>query len=182
MAINLAPENLDELDRQDRDLLVLTPFDDERPLKGLNGLVDWRFNGSLSRLLMTEVLSTSPGERTLMPSNHRIPANRVLVYGLGLAKNFDNLIFADVVRDLFEVIAKLKAPGCMMTIPGSHYNSDYLLERLAILIKTSRQLYSGDITLLISSSENLRDIQAKFDLLQDEIDKVLGPNQKGKKS
>jgi uncharacterized OsmC-like protein len=42
----------ERVDVQECDVLVTGFFRDERPLKGSSGLIDWRFNGMLSQLLI----------------------------------------------------------------------------------------------------------------------------------
>ena len=52
--------------------LVLGFFTDERPLRGAIGLVDWRLNGYVSRLLRAQRLSGDSTESTLVASSGRL--------------------------------------------------------------------------------------------------------------
>src|SRR5436190_1879228 len=49
------------------DLAVLPFFEDERPLQGLAGLVDWRIGGGLSALLRAGFCTGATGEAVLLP-------------------------------------------------------------------------------------------------------------------
>ena len=173
MSITLIPQKLEELDRLDRDLLVLSFFSNERPLRGLNGLADWRCNGRLSRMLMKQKLTGEMGERTLMTSNNRLSARRVFLFGLGPCETFNNMVFVRAVEEIMTVVSRLKADSLAFDVPGSRSGDEYLLERLAILIKEIRLKYDGAVKLIIGGRENFKDLCAKFDLILEEMDKVL---------
>jgi len=180
--ISLVPENLDELDRMDRDLLVLTFFSDEKPLQGLNGLADWRLNGRLSRLLMNFTIEGKRGEKVLLSTNRKLPATRLLVYSLGSSKDFDNMCFVQTSQEIFEIVKGLQAESCAMNVPGtSNRDSEYFLERSAILMKEIRGHYTGNVSLFIGGNESFKEIRPKLDLILAEVDKLSVANKRGRK-
>jgi hypothetical protein len=68
----------------DVDALIVSFFNDERPLRGVAGLADWRLCGRISRLLRTGRLRGALGEVTLLPpAGKRLPFGRLLLFGLG---------------------------------------------------------------------------------------------------
>ena len=74
---------LDALDPLPVDTVCLFVSEDERPLGGAAGFVDWRLCGQLSRLLVDGFFKGTRGESLLLPSNGRIGAPRLVVLGLG---------------------------------------------------------------------------------------------------
>ena len=63
---------------------VLVPVpEDERPLRGDAGLVDWRLVGRVSSLVADGVYSGKIGDSTLLPGEGLIAAERVLLFGMG---------------------------------------------------------------------------------------------------
>ena len=74
---------LDALDPLPVDTVCLFVSEDERPLGGAAGFVDWRLCGQLSRLLVDGFFKGTRGETLLLPSNGRIGAPRLVVLGLG---------------------------------------------------------------------------------------------------
>ena len=74
---------LDALDPLPVDTVCLFVSEDERPLSGAAGFVDWRLCGQLSRLLVDGFFRGVRGESLLLPSNGRIGAPRLVVLGLG---------------------------------------------------------------------------------------------------
>ncbi len=57
--------------------------DDERPLPGAPGFIDWRLCGGLSRVLRGGFFQGLPGERLLVPSAGQLPAPKLFAVGLG---------------------------------------------------------------------------------------------------
>ena len=74
---------LDALDPLPVDTVCLFVTEDERPLGGAAGFVDWRLCGQLSRLLVDGFFRGTRGESLLLPSSGRIGAPRLVVLGLG---------------------------------------------------------------------------------------------------
>lgn len=82
-AVNTVPLSLEALDPLPVDTLCLFVTEDERPLTGAAGYVDWRLCGQLSRLLVDGFFKGARGESLLLPSGGRIGAPRVVILGLG---------------------------------------------------------------------------------------------------
>ncbi len=96
-----APELLIEvreenLCRIDADCAVLSAFEDQRPLRGGVGLVDWRLCGRLSQLLQRELLGA---HWVLLPSEGRLRVPRVLVGAMGSTHALDSPTLAAFARD-----------------------------------------------------------------------------------
>ncbi|MBN2360701.1 MAG: hypothetical protein JXR83_14705 [Deltaproteobacteria bacterium] len=113
----LLPLNLEAIDGVEVDSLALGLFADERPLRGVTGLVDWRMCGLLSRYLRCGRFSGRIAERVLMPGAGRIGPTRIFVFGMGAR---DEL--ADVLPGLEQAIPDvLTAAGCRraaLALPG----------------------------------------------------------------
>lgn len=72
---------LDEL--KDVDALCLFVGEDERPLRGAAGYVDWRLCGGLSRVIKNGFFVGAAQDWLLLPSNGRIGPARIFVVGVG---------------------------------------------------------------------------------------------------
>jgi hypothetical protein len=116
--LRLHPPRLDALDELQGECLVLTFFADDRPLRGLTGLVDWRLNGSLSRLLLREFLDGHFGESLLVPVAGRLPFPRAVVIGMGRRTEFTTARFEDVCRVAFGALHGLGVARFAMALPG----------------------------------------------------------------
>ncbi|MDQ3263184.1 MAG: peptidase M17 [Myxococcota bacterium] len=74
-------ESLDTL--SDLEALCVFVGEDERPLRGIAGYLDWRMCGGLSRVLVSEFFQGAAGDCLLLPSHGRIAIPRVFVCGMG---------------------------------------------------------------------------------------------------
>lgn len=77
--------------------LLLPIFEDERPLRGFAGLVDWRLHGQLSRLLKAGSLTGTLGERCLVPTQGYLRAERALIMGAGPRAKVDASILGGLM-------------------------------------------------------------------------------------
>jgi len=62
---------------------MLIAFENDRPLQGLIGELDWRFNGHFTRLLKQQVLTGSEGESIYCPLSWNEDTFHFLVIGGG---------------------------------------------------------------------------------------------------
>ncbi|MBI5498301.1 MAG: hypothetical protein HY904_25085 [Deltaproteobacteria bacterium] len=77
------PATLPALDGLDVDTLVLLCAEDERPLQGMAGLLDWRMCGWLSAQLAQGAVTGKPGEHVLTWPAGRVAVPRVILVGTG---------------------------------------------------------------------------------------------------
>ena len=118
MKVRLAAPRLEALDELSASCLVLTCFADDRPLRGLTGLVDWRMNGQLSRLMQRDFIDGHFQEAMLSPVGGRLPFERLLLVGMGKRSDFNTQRFEDTCRFCFTTLLKLPTLDFAMCLPG----------------------------------------------------------------
>ena len=72
MELSYYPLTMEALDQADAEALCLFVSEDERPLTGLAGLVDWRLSGRLSRMIRAGLVIGAAGEALLTPPGMRL--------------------------------------------------------------------------------------------------------------
>jgi hypothetical protein len=113
------------IDVQECDVLVTGFFQDERPLKGSSGWIDWRLNGMLSRFLIRKRLTGEWQETTLIPSQGRVMPRMVLLLGLGKVKEYSYLRMRELSPYLLETLKKLNTSNVCLSLPYEEsYNVD----------------------------------------------------------
>ena len=145
-AFTWVAQDLRALDEVQGEVLVLTTFSNERPLRGLTGLVDWRLCGGLSRLLLAGFASGAVGERVLCPSRGRMSHPKVLLMGLGPRAEHRTDRALAVAGDAAETVQGLGASSMTCGLFG--------LEHLASPLDRGTR----ELTALLASFPGLREI------------------------
>lgn len=83
LTLTVHPLSLAGLDTLGAKDLLLFVGEDERPLRGLTGLADWRLCGALTDMVRRSLFSGAPGETLLTVAGDRLPVERIFVVGLG---------------------------------------------------------------------------------------------------
>jgi hypothetical protein len=105
------------VDVQECEVLVSGFFEDERPLKGSTGWLDWRLNGILSRSVIHKKLIGNWKETTLIPSEGRIFSPLILLVGLGKVREYSYLRLRELFPFLLDTLRKLKVSKICFSLP-----------------------------------------------------------------
>jgi hypothetical protein len=100
------------------DALCLFVAEDDRPLPGTAGYVDWRLSGSLSRVLKQKFFTGARQDWLLLPSDGRLPITRIFVVGIGGRKDLDTGALGQVLANAAQVLGKAQVESVALEIPG----------------------------------------------------------------
>ena len=128
------PVRARDLDSVEGDLLVVPVFDDDRPPRGLAGLVDWRMDGLLSRMrlaadggesdnphyreLVLAPFGAEKDDKLLFPAGSKLPYFTVVVMGLGSRKKYDGARYREVVKRIAQSVVSLNVKSLTLQLPG----------------------------------------------------------------
>lgn len=101
------------------DALCLFVAEDDRPLPGTAGYVDWRLSGALSRVLKQGFFTGVKSDWLLLPSDGRIPIPRIFAVGMGARKNLDASALGAALANAAQVLDKAKVESVALELPGS---------------------------------------------------------------
>lgn len=107
------------IDRQECPLVEAGFFEDERPLKGPTGLLDWRLNGAISREIINGRITGRFKETIIIPSNGRIQSPKVLLIGLGPAGKISYPKLREISAHLLHALLKINVLDFCCSIPHS---------------------------------------------------------------
>jgi hypothetical protein len=102
MDFRFVTPNLRSLDATGAELLACAIWQDERPMRGVAGLLDWRLAGMLSQLGRKDLLK---GEK-------------LLVFGLGPRSGFGEGTFRQVVSHMLRALEGLRVRRAVVELPG----------------------------------------------------------------
>jgi hypothetical protein len=100
------------------DALCLFVAEDDRPLPGTAGYVDWRLCGSLSRVLQNGFFVGAKEDWLLLPSDGRMPIGRIFAVGLGARKSLDTATLGRVLANAAQVLAKANVESVALELPS----------------------------------------------------------------
>ncbi len=119
MSVTTADIGLDGLDAlAGVDALCLFVAEDDRPLPGTAGYVDWRLSGALSRVLKQKFFTGARQDWLLLPSDGRLPITRIFVVGIGGRKDLDTGALGQVLANAAQVLGKAQVESVALEIPG----------------------------------------------------------------
>lgn len=106
------------LDELKHETLVLAHFADERPLREVGGMVDWRLNGKLSKLVLDDRITGAWGEQLLYPQGGRLPFEKVLYFGLGDRTKFGSTRFKEITNRMLRTLMRMNCWSFATVLPG----------------------------------------------------------------
>jgi hypothetical protein len=154
MKIAFVPPELRRLDQLRCDVLALSFFEEERPLRGAAGLVDWRLCGKLSRLLASRRLAGTQGEVTLLPPRPRLPFDKLLLLGLGARGAFDETAYAEALRRTFGALSAMRTHSVALALPGRATGAIGAERAMTCLLEVSAAAEDQDELVLIEDVES----------------------------
>lgn len=114
--VEISLESLDALGEYES--LCLFVGEDERPLRGAAGYVDWRMCGALSRVLRENFFTGKEDDSLLLPTGGRFPAQRIFVLGMGPLKKLDAVGLGRALRRAAETLKRAKAESVAVELPA----------------------------------------------------------------
>ena len=118
MDILFAPPDLRRIDALQCEACWFPFFADERPLRGVLGLVDWRMGARLSRQILRGRLRGKRGEVLLMPCERFLPFEKLFLYGLGPRAEFDKGGYASAVDSMLSTFEAARIRAAVCALPG----------------------------------------------------------------
>jgi hypothetical protein len=123
--IRFVDPDLRSLDASGMELLACTVWEDQRPMRGVAGLLDWRLAGTLSKLARKGFLAGTLGEVLFVPGRPSLCFEKVLVFGLGARSAFGESSFRQVVSHVLTALTGLRVRRAVVELPG---RADGMLE------------------------------------------------------
>lgn len=110
-------------------ILVPVP-EDERPLRGDAGRVDWRLCGMISDHLRSGYVSGQLGEAALLPGAKPLSPARILLVGAGSGNARGGRPILRAMRSAAGKLVMMRSPAALLALPGA---LDFCEEAVPIL-------------------------------------------------
>lgn len=154
MRLSFADSSLATIDRlEGLDSACFFVFEDERPVRGAAGLVDWRLCGALSRVLIEGRFVGAMGDALLFPSLSRVPPQRLFCFGAGPREALSREVFGDLVRRACEAMTLAGALAFATELPSIGAADES--ERARIFLGQGAAQFKGDRIVLLGEARAL---------------------------
>ena len=118
MELHFVPPELRRIDEANVELCACTIWSDERPMRGLAGLLDWRLGGRLSGLLKSQFMLGDLGETVLVPGKPHLAFDKVLLLGLGPRSAFGVGTFRESILRMARALEGMRVRRAVVELPG----------------------------------------------------------------
>jgi hypothetical protein len=157
----VTPE-LRRLDDTGSEVLACGIFEDERPVRGTAGLLDWRLAGQISRLMQTGFVVGTKGEVVMFPLRPKLPFDKALMFGLGRREQFDDTVFREVTSHILRTMEGLCARSAVVELPGRHREAIDGERATTILLELTLGRAEHDVWTLIEPADDQKRITARL--------------------
>ncbi len=123
------------IERARADIVVVTFFEDERPLSGAAGRVDWRLCGKLSELIVSGKLTGAAGDAVLVTPRGAIRAPILVALGLGLRRDFGADALEAIACDAASRSLALRSGNVALPLPSSESTGIPLRKRVDAVVR-----------------------------------------------
>lgn len=158
MDLRFSTPTLRRLDLSGTEVLVAALASDERPPRGLAGLVDHRLAGRLCRLIQGGFATGRRGEVLLVPGKPKLPFDKVVLFGVGSIGEFDETAFREVVEKILSTLEGLRARTAVVELPGRHFDALPPDRAADILLELAGTRREHDVWTLVEAPEAQRAI------------------------
>jgi hypothetical protein len=116
--LHFLPPELRRIDDANVELCACTIWSDQRPMRGLAGLLDWRLGGRLSALLKSQFMHGDLDEALLVPGKPHLSFDKVLVVGLGARSAFGDGTFRGSLLRIARALEGMRVRRAVVELPG----------------------------------------------------------------
>ncbi len=118
MEIQFVAPELPALDALKCEAFAVSFFEDERPLAGALGLVDWRLCGAVSRLIQDGKVAGGAAEATLVPARPKLSFEKLFLFGLGPVGSFGEEMLVDATERMLSALDRARVRASVLALPG----------------------------------------------------------------
>ncbi|HSC88712.1 MAG TPA: M17 family peptidase N-terminal domain-containing protein, partial [Polyangiaceae bacterium] len=158
MELRFVTPDLRRLDLAVSEALVVPLFSDQRPPRGVAGLVDYRLAGHISELLRRETLRGAAFERLLVPGRPKLPFDKILLLGCGDSRALNPQVFAAAVDQVLNALAELGVRRAVVELPGRAQGLIGAELATEILLERAQPYEQFDTWTLVDTAEAAREV------------------------
>jgi Cytosol aminopeptidase family, N-terminal domain len=153
MELRFVHPSLTYIDDLDSEVLMCSVWSDTRPSHGVAGLCDFRLGGWISRLERGGGITGRLGETVLLPGKPRLPMDKLVIFGAGPQKDFNERVLEGLVQRILRAADDLGVRAAVVELPGRH-DGLVAAERAAdVLLSAAGREREYDVWTLVENAD-----------------------------
>lgn len=118
MDLRFVSADLRKLDLLPSEVLVLPVVADQRPPRGVLGLVDYRLGGHISESLARGTITGNPLEQLILSGRPKLPYDKLFLVGVGPLSGFHPTLYAAAIDVVLRVLSGWGVRRAVVELPG----------------------------------------------------------------
>ena len=153
MDVRFVTPDWKSLDALQSEAILAPLFSDERPLRGMLGLIDWRLCGFVSRMIQRGLVSGMVSENVLVPLRPRLLVDKLLLFGLGPEAEFDETRAAEATRRMLAAAVRARMRAMALVLPGRNTGCISAVTAMESFVQATANSRDHDEVVLIETLE-----------------------------
>lgn len=153
MELRFIQPSLRRLDLAGTEVLVAAVTEDERPLGGLAGLLDFRLQGRISKLLKRGFLTGKFGELLMLPGKPSLAFDKLILLGIGRRDAFGDEAYRRAIGRIITTLEGIRVRSAVVELPGRHFGALKPDDAATILLEMFESHPEHDLWTLVEPSE-----------------------------
>jgi len=154
MKIGICPLQLRDIGLLQCESISMFIFKDIIPLKGLEGFIDWRLGGMISKFLINGVISAEEGKNFLYPPRPKLRARKLFGFGMGESKKYNPDKIEQSLTDIFHVLGRADVHSTALMLPLRSENLYSFEEGLKLLQRLLQKNFDFDELIIVDRFED----------------------------
>jgi hypothetical protein len=135
-------------------------FSDERPLRGVLGLIDWRLCGFVSRTILAGHVHGQRGETVLIPLRPRLRMDKLFLFGLGPEPDFNETLLDAATERMLLVGRRARVRAMALVLPGRSTGRVSAVAAMESFVRATAERHDQDEVILLEPPEAQREMDA----------------------
>ena len=173
IAHEFVSSSLETLDQLQTELIVLPFFSDERPMRGVAGLVDWRLCASLSRKRMAGYVDERFARKSLFAHPPKLETEGLLLVGLGASPDFDTRLARRACLVIAHALRDARVSTVALALPGRSVDLLPAVEAMQIWLEVEPEAPNLDEVCIIEAPKEHRALASLVDSLRRQAESPL---------
>ena len=151
MDIRFVLPKIDLLDEVECEALAMPFFEDERPLRGILGLLDWRLCGFVSQRIISGRICGCLGEAVLLPGHPHLNVDKLFLFGQGPEASWTEERAEQTTERILSTLEAAAARTSALALPGRAAEGMAPARAMEIFLRVSDRHPEHDEVIVVES-------------------------------